>query len=146
MTAAKEGKTSNETTMGVQAAALVVIDTKTLPTTIASGGTIDFAAVVSGGTGDGFNYTVEAGSPAGGSFTGAVFTAGATAGIYTIKVEDKTSLASTTYSVKEKFTITPTKWSFLTTDATNILTIAGATATGANGYTWTSWIRHGTTP
>ncbi|MBU0652471.1 MAG: Ig-like domain-containing protein, partial [Proteobacteria bacterium] len=67
VTAALLGKTSNAIAMSVQAAAAVVIDKTNLPTTIASGGTIDFAAVVSGGTGDGFNYSIEAGSPAGGT-------------------------------------------------------------------------------
>ncbi len=136
ITAGLGGKTSNSIAMNVQAAAAVVINTANLPITILSGGTIDFAPVVSGGTTDGFNYTIEAGSPAGGIITTAgLFTAGATAGVYTIKVTDKTSGASATYQVKQPFTVTPKTLAFLTTDQPKTFTIAGAPATSTK-YTW----------
>jgi len=128
--------TSNAVAMSVQAAEKVVIDTTKTPTTIAAGGAFDFSTAVSGGTGDGYNYSFEAGSPVGGTITPAgLFTAGATAGVYTIKVEDKTSLASQTYSVKQSFTVTPAHWNFKTTDAAKTFAIAGAPAS-STGYTW----------
>ena len=135
VTASLSGVTSNAVAMNVQAAAPVVVNTTNLPATISSGGTIDFGAtgVVTGGTTAGFNYTVEASSPTGGSFTGAVFTAGSTAGVYTIKATDTASGASATYAVKEKFTVTPTNWSFKATDPAKTFTLAGATGTS---YTW----------
>lgn len=135
VTAALLGKTSNAIAMSVQAAAAVVIDKTNLPTTIASGGTIDFAAVVSGGTGDGFNYSIEAGSPAGGTIVAGLFTAGPDAGVYTIKVTDVTSGASSTYQVKEAFTVAPANWTFKAADAAKTFTIAGAPATSTS-YTW----------
>jgi hypothetical protein len=135
ITAALGGKTSNAVAMNVQAANPVVIDKTNLPTTIKNAGTINFANVVSGGTGDGFTYAIKAGSPAGGNITNAgLFTAGPNAGVYTIEVTDATSGASATYEVKQAFTVDPTSWTFQTTDAAKTFTIAGATA--QTKYVW----------
>jgi len=116
----------------VQTTSTVVIDTTKLPTeTTLAGGTVDVGAQVSGGTGDGFNYTIQSG-PIGGAITAAgVFTAGANAGQYTIKVEDKTSLASATYTVKVPFTMTPDAMNILG-GAAHLFTVNG---TGTD-YTW----------
>ncbi len=113
---------------------MVIDETKT-PKTIASGGTFDFSTAVSGGTGDGFNYAVTK-QPAGatGAITAlGVFTAGNMAGAYEVTVTDKSSGATKTYTVKEPFTVTPTKNNYWPRGA-QTFTVTGAPS--ASTYTW----------
>ena len=49
-----------------------------------------------------------------------------------IQAQDKTSLATTTFTVKVPITITPASWNFLTTDPAKTFTVTGA----GTGYTW----------
>lgn len=131
VTATKSAKTSNSIAMTVQAATPVVIDTAPLPAETIFDAEINLGARVSGGTGDGFNYTVVSG-PAGWTLSSAGnFKAGANAGAYVLKVEDKSSLASATYNVKVPFTMTPGSKNILRT-ATQAFTVNGAGTT----YTW----------
>jgi hypothetical protein len=132
ITATSGAITSNAVAMSVQPAAEVNIDATKLPTeTTLSGGPIDVGAQVTGGTGEGFNYTILSGPTGGAITTAGVFTAGANAGEYTIKVEDKSSLASAAYKVNVPFTLTPDTMNILG-NATQNFTVNG---TGTD-YTW----------
>jgi hypothetical protein len=133
VTATKSGKTSTAVAMTVQAATAVTINTTNLPTQTTFGGTVNLGAagVVAGGTGDGFNYTIVSG-PTGGTISAAgLFTAGANAGVYVLKVEDKSSLASATYTVVVPITLTPSSKNILR-NVPQAFIVNGAGTT----YTW----------
>jgi hypothetical protein len=128
------GSVSQTVAMTNQDANPIIIDPVIAPPTTTFGGTIDFGAAVSGGTGKGFAYSLVSG-PAGGSIdpTTGVFTAGSNAGEYIIQVEDTTSGLQVNYSVKAPIAISPASKSFKTTDPAETFTVSGATGTG---YTW----------
>lgn len=128
--------TSAATAMSVQPPAAVTITESLLPSTITAGQTIDFGAagVVTGGTGDGFNYAVAPTN--GGDATAAtaavdgkvtVAATGTFAGSYTVTVTDVTSGASDTYLFKVPMILSPTTGQFKSNE-TPAFTISGAPA------------------
>jgi hypothetical protein len=87
------------------------------------------------------NYTWTVTGPvavAGGIGANYTFTApttGTYAGKYTITVADSLGLSTDIVEVKVPFAVTPSNWSFKSSDPAKTFTIAGAPATSA-GYTW----------
>jgi len=142
VTATYEGMASPATTVTVEPAEAVVFDTAELPATIEVGDSVDFGAVISGGTGAGFTYTIDS-QPTGdpGILTeGGVFSLGddpGFAGVYVIKATDDNSGASTTHTIKVAIVIQPdalaiTETKYDGTDNPQVFTVTGA----SSDYTW----------
>ena len=130
VTATLAAITSNTVLMNVQAAEPVVFDTTKLPETMKAGETVDFGAVTSGGTGEGFSYTIDS-QPAGkpGILTDGKFSVNkimAFAGVYVISATDNNSGASVNHTIKVPMKLVPNSFVMRDNAGDQTFTLTGA--------------------